>query len=67
MTNFKHPTTRNSQNWTTEQLVGFSTSMACAFCPGLNQPVLEAQSEDWTTEQLVSFSTSMARAFYPGC
>lgn len=67
MAKFKNLNTRNSQHWTTEQLVSFSTSMGRAFCPELNKPeLLDAQSEEWTAEQLVDFSASMGRAFYPG-
>ena len=67
MAKFKNLNTRNSQHWTTKQLVGFSTSMGRALYPGAIQPErLDAQSEEWTTEQLVGFSTSMGRAFCPG-
>ncbi|MGF1482704.1 MAG: hypothetical protein ACFB4I_25055 [Cyanophyceae cyanobacterium] len=59
--------TRNSQAWTTEQLIGLSESLGHGYCPGLNRTHnLHGCSQGWNAQKLIKLSESLGHAYYPG-
>lgn len=56
---------KNQTDWTTEQLINMSQSLAQAYCPGLVQRTLTPSSEQdsWNTQKLAELGKSLSNGF----